>query len=118
MDNVHRQALQRANGAAQTGQAMTDRPWSGDACSLVEAFRRGERSPVEELDLTLAAIERSHLRAFAHLDPDGARAAAETADVSLPWGGVPVGIKELERVKGWPCTEASLVFQDRVGTYD
>jgi aspartyl-tRNA(Asn)/glutamyl-tRNA(Gln) amidotransferase subunit A len=66
----------------------------------------------------MAAIERSHLHAFAHLDPDGARAAAEAADVSLPWGGVPVGMKELERVNGWPCTEASLVFRDRVGTYD
>jgi aspartyl-tRNA(Asn)/glutamyl-tRNA(Gln) amidotransferase subunit A len=27
-------------------------------------------------------------------------------------------MKELERVNGWPCTEASLVFRDRVGTYD
>ena len=25
-------------------------PWRGDACSLVDAFRAGERSPVEELE--------------------------------------------------------------------
>ena len=29
---------------------MTDPPWSGDACSLVEAYRRGEHSPADELD--------------------------------------------------------------------
>ena len=35
----------------------TDTPWQGDACSLVDAFRAGDRSPVEELEATLAAIE-------------------------------------------------------------
>ena len=47
--------------------------------------------------------------------PTGARAAAAAADVSLPFGGVPLGVKELEPVEGWPATEASLVFDDRVG---
>lgn len=96
----------------------TDAPWSGDACSLVDAFRRGERSPVEELEASIAAIEASDLNAFAHRDFDGARAAAATADVSRPFGGVPFAIKELEQVEGWPYTEASLVFKDRIGAYD
>lgn len=95
---------------------MTDMPWQGDACSLVDAFRAGERSPLEELDATLAAIERSELNCFSFLDPERAREAAAAADVSLPFGGVPAGIKELEPVAGWPWTEASLVFQDRVAT--
>ncbi len=93
---------------------MTDEPWSGDASSLVDAFRAGERSPEEELDATLAAIERSELNAFAHLDPDRASAAAKSADLSKPFGGVPTGIKELEPVTGWPFTEASLVHRDRI----
>ena len=38
---------------------MGDVPWAGDACSLVDAFRRGERSPREELEATLDAIEAS-----------------------------------------------------------
>jgi Asp-tRNA(Asn)/Glu-tRNA(Gln) amidotransferase A subunit family amidase len=97
---------------------MVDSPWSGDACSLVDAFRSGERAPVEELEASLAAIERSDLNAFAYLDPDVAREAAAVADVSLPFGGVPFGIKELEQVKGWPYTEASLIFADRIGAYD
>jgi Asp-tRNA(Asn)/Glu-tRNA(Gln) amidotransferase A subunit family amidase len=96
---------------------MADLPWQGDACSLVEAFRRGEHSPVDELEATLRAIASSDLNCFSHLDPEGARAAAAAADVSLPFGGVPTGIKELEPVEGWPWTEASLVFADRVATH-
>jgi Asp-tRNA(Asn)/Glu-tRNA(Gln) amidotransferase A subunit family amidase len=36
------------------------------------------------------------------------------ADVSLPFGGVPFGVKELERVKDWPFTDASMIFKDRI----
>ena len=95
---------------------MTDAPWSGDACSLVDAFRRGERSPREELDASLAAIDATDLNCFSFLDPEGAIAAAEQADVDRPFGGVPVGLKELENHEGWPDTEASLVFADRIAT--
>ncbi|MCU1499967.1 MAG: putative Amidase [Acidimicrobiales bacterium] len=96
---------------------MTDTPWQGDACSLVDAFRAGDRSPVEELDATLAAIEASDLNAFSHLDPARAREVAAHADLSLPFGGVPTGVKELEAVEGWPQTGASLVHQDRVADH-
>ncbi len=37
---------------------------------------------------------------------------------SLPFGGVPVGVKELDAVTGWPYTEASLVYKDRVADHD
>lgn len=93
-----------------------DTPWRDDACSLVDAFRAGERSPVEEVEATLAAIEASDLNCFSFLDPERALDAANHADLSLPFGGVPVGIKELESVAGWPATEASLVYADRVAT--
>jgi aspartyl-tRNA(Asn)/glutamyl-tRNA(Gln) amidotransferase subunit A len=96
--------------------AMTDAPWTGDACSLVDAFRAGDRSPLDELDATLAAIEASDLNCFSHVDPERARAVAATADVSLPFGGVPVGVKELTAVEGWPNTDASLVFAGRTST--
>jgi Asp-tRNA(Asn)/Glu-tRNA(Gln) amidotransferase A subunit family amidase len=97
---------------------MPDTPWQGDACSLVDAFRAGDRSPLEELDATLAAVEASKLNAFSHLDPDAARAAARDADVSLPFGGVPLGVKELDRVAGWPHTEASTILRDEVASFD
>ena len=95
---------------------MADRPWQGDATSLVEAFRRGDHSPAEELAATFAAIDASDLNAFCFLDRERALAAAQHADLSLPFGGVPLGVKELERHDGWPDTDASLVFKDRVAT--
>lgn len=96
---------------------MVDGPWLGDACSLVDAFRRRERTPLEELDATLAAIERSGLNATAHLDVDAAREAAAAADVTRPFGGVPVGIKELTAVAGWPATEASVPLRAEVAAH-
>ena len=96
---------------------MTDAPWSGDACSLVDAFRSGERSPTEELDATWAAIDASELNAFVWLDTDQARHRAQAADVTQPFGGVPVGIKSLDTVEGWPYTEECLVFADRVADH-
>jgi aspartyl-tRNA(Asn)/glutamyl-tRNA(Gln) amidotransferase subunit A len=92
-------------------------PWPGDACSLVDAFRKGEISPVEELDRTFAAIEASDLNAFCFLDKESAYEQARKADVSLPFGGVPVGVKELDNVEGWPATEASFPLKDRVATH-
>lgn len=97
--------------------APSDAPWAGDACSLVDAFRRGERSPLEELHATFDAIERSNLNAFCFLDREHAEAAARRADVSLPFGGVPIGVKELDHVAGWPDTEACVVFEHRVATH-
>ena len=78
-------------------------PWTGDACSLVEAFRAGTLSPREALDACVEAIEGSPLNPFSHLDFERARADADRADVSLPFGGVPFGVKELEQVAGWPA---------------
>jgi len=92
---------------------MTDQPWQGDACSLVDAYRRGELSPVEQTEAVLDAIASSDLNAFAYMHAEEARDRAKEADISKPFGGVPIGIKELDAVKGWPFTEASLVFADR-----
>jgi Asp-tRNA(Asn)/Glu-tRNA(Gln) amidotransferase A subunit family amidase len=99
-------------------RSVTDQPWLADACSLVDAFRTGTISPSEALDGSLAAIDSSSLNAFCYLDVETARAAAAKADVSLPFGGVPVGVKELEPINGWPYTEASLVFKDRIADHD
>ncbi len=96
---------------------MADHAWAGDACSLVDAFRKGEITPPEALELSLAAIEGSALNACSYVDAGAARRAAQQADVTLPFGGVPVGIKELEPVEGWPLTEASLVYADRKATF-
>jgi aspartyl-tRNA(Asn)/glutamyl-tRNA(Gln) amidotransferase subunit A len=97
---------------------MSAEPWVGDACSLVDEFRAGNRSPAEELDATLAAIEGSKLNAWSYVDAEAARAAAKHADVNLPFGGVPIGVKQLTAVAGWPATEASVPLRDRVAEHD
>ena len=96
---------------------MADTPWLGDTCSLVEAFRTGERSPVEELEASFAAIDDSELNAFAFVDRERAIDRAKGADVSQPFGGVPTGVKELDQVAGWPNTGASLVFKDEIADH-
>ncbi len=90
----------------------------GDACSLVDAFRTGTISPTEALEGSLGAVKASKLNAVCFVDEERAREAAASADVNLPLGGVPIGVKELDPVKGWPQTEASLVFKDRIAEYD
>jgi aspartyl-tRNA(Asn)/glutamyl-tRNA(Gln) amidotransferase subunit A len=65
------------------------------------------------LQATLEAIAASELNCISYLDADGAMARANEADVSLPFGGIPMGIKELDYVTGWPSTEASVPFADR-----
>ena len=91
--------------------------WTGDAVGLVEAFRAGERSPLEELEASFAAVDASDLNAVCFEDRDAARAAAAAADVSLPFGGVPVGVKELTPVEGWPDTEASVPLRDGIASH-
>jgi len=93
---------------------MGNTPWQGDACSLVDEFRAGRRSPSEDLDATLEESDRSTLNAICFVDVERARGAARTADVSKPFGGVPMGVKELDSVEGWPDTHASVPLRHQV----
>ncbi len=97
---------------------MSNQPWLEDACALVDAFRAKTISPTEALEASLGAIAASKLNAVCFVDEEQARASAASADVSLPFGGVPIGVKELDPVKGWPQTEASLVLKDEICEYD
>ena len=104
-------------GGAHYGRRMGNTPWQGDACSLVDEFRAGRRSPLEELQATYEAIDASDLNAFSYLPREQAEAAARSADVSKPFGGVPIGVKELDDVEGWPATHACVVFADEVSPH-
>ena len=88
--------------------------WNSDACGLVDEFRSGQLHPAEVMSETLSEIASSTLNAFSFIDEEGALTAAANADAEAPFGGVPLGVKELDAVKGWPLTEASAVFADRV----
>src|SRR5580692_3537389 len=105
-------------GGEGVPSAIMTTPWTEDACSLVDAFRANELSPLEALESCIDAIDASPLNACSYTDFERARADAAVADVSLPFGGVPFGVKELERVKGWPFTDASMIFKDRISDHD
>lgn len=91
--------------------STTDNPWTGDACSLVDAFRSKERSPLEELQASLHAIEKSSLNAFSFVDPEGATQRAKSADVSKPFGGFHLELKNSMPCKGGPTQRRAWSLQ-------
>jgi amidase len=89
------------------------------AAELAAAVRRKDVSPVELVDLFLARIERldGRLNSFCHrADDDVRKAAAVAADAVVtadapenlpPFHGVPLPIKDLNDVAGWPTSYGS-----------
>src|ERR1700689_5667521 len=85
------------------------------ACELADALRRRELSAIELLDACIAAIDRlgPELNAVIWRNDEDGRAAAAEADrrlaagESAPFLGVPLPIKDLTPVAGWPVTFGS-----------
>ncbi len=88
------------------------------ALDLAAAIRERRISPTEAMDMYLARVDQLDmtLNAFAFRDDERARAGAaaatelvaNTAPESLPpFCGVPIPIKDLNRVQGWPTTYGS-----------
>jgi aspartyl-tRNA(Asn)/glutamyl-tRNA(Gln) amidotransferase subunit A len=96
------------------------------ASELLECYRRGELSPVEATRAVLERIERHNptLRAYLHVDADGALRAAAAAEAAYlagnagPLAGVPLSIKDLVNVRDMPTTFGSLLYRDYVATED
>lgn len=97
--------------------------WERSATEIADEVRAGKLSAQEVLAVHLDRIDRldSELNSISYLDLDAARQQAADIDAQVAAGsdpgvlaGVPVGVKELVSVAGWPDTEASLVYKDRV----
>ena len=94
---------------------MSDLGPSSTASDLAAALRRREISSSELLDACLAAVDERNpaLNAMALRNDEQARAAAADADRRLatgeqaPFLGVPMPIKDLTPVAGWPVTYGS-----------
>jgi amidase len=88
---------------------------TSSAVDLAAALRARELSAVELLDACLAAVDERNpeLNAMVWRDDEAARAAARDADSRLtagddaPFLGVPIPIKDLTAVAGWPLTYGS-----------
>ena len=100
---------------------MNDPVWM-TASELSVAYRAKALSPVEAVRAVLACIERIDpaINAFCHVDPDTTVAEAIEAERRWtvgaplsPLDGVPVSIKDLMWVRGWPCRYGSLAESDK-----
>jgi amidase len=88
---------------------------SSSALELAAGLRAGELSAVELLEACLAAVDQRNdqLNAVTWRNDDDARAAAAAADRRIaagddaPFLGVPIPIKDLTPVAGWPVTYGS-----------
>ncbi|MGV3533665.1 MAG: amidase family protein, partial [Chthoniobacteraceae bacterium] len=87
---------------------------------LQQKLRARELSPLEALTALDERISQVDPRIQGYLsrDLDLARKAAESADVSLPLGGVPIAIKDAINVNGEACKCASKILEGYKSTYD
>jgi aspartyl-tRNA(Asn)/glutamyl-tRNA(Gln) amidotransferase subunit A len=90
------------------------------AAELQQGFRAKAFHPVDVLRALESRIQSVDptVQAFLSRDFEAALHRAETADVSLPLGGIPIGIKDVINVKGDPCTCASKILQGYTAPYD
>ncbi|HEY3797331.1 MAG TPA: amidase [Caulobacteraceae bacterium] len=97
------------------------------AATLSALYRSGAASPVEVLSAVLARAEavNPRINALTLVDAEPALAAARASEARWkagaplsPIDGVPVSIKELIRVKGWPYTMASRLTDKTPATED
>jgi amidase len=89
------------------------------ALDIAAAIKAKDVSPLEVTDAYLARIDKLEhdLNTFAHQDPERVRRAASEATETVaraddtaelpPFHGVPMPIKNLNPVAGWPCTYGS-----------
>ena len=87
--------------AAQTLSSLRRQLTAGDITS---------RDIVEDV-IAQVTTRDGDIGAFLTHDADTALAAADQADLTLPLGGIPIGIKDNINVKGQPCTCASKFLQ-------
>jgi len=87
---------------------------------LQSQFRSGAASPVDALQALESRIARvdGDIHGYLSRDFETALAAAKSADISLPLGGVPIAIKDVINVQGEPCTCASQILKGYIAPYD
>ena len=97
------------------------------AVEMAEALTKGETSSVE---LTQSHLDRiadvdGQVKAFLHVDADGALAQAKDVDAKLkageklsPLAGIPLALKDILAQKGVPTTAGSKILEGWRPPYD
>lgn len=84
---------------------------------LLRAKEISAREAVEALRDRIAEMD-PQIGAYLSLDVEAALRAADSADLSLPLGGVPIACKDIISVGGQPCTCASKILENYRALYD
>ncbi|CAA0117401.1 Acylamidase [Mycolicibacterium vanbaalenii] len=88
--------------------------------------RSGDVSASDVVSRTLSLVEQlnADLNAFVHIDTEWALELARDIDAKVargvdpgPLAGVPMGVKELQAVAGWPCAMGSTLYSDRIADH-
>ena len=95
--------------------------------TAADDIHRGRLTPIDLLEVCLERIDRleDRLHAWVFVDPKAARAEAERLTSELrrgdrrgPLHGIPVGIKDIFDVAGWPTAAGSRLWKDRIAGRD
>lgn len=106
---------------------MTTDLTQASAAELSRLYRKGKASPVETMKAVLARAETlaPAINALCKVDAEPALAAARASEKRWkkgeplsPLDGMPVSIKELIRVKGWPVSMGSKLTDKRPADTD
>ena len=100
-------------------------PWLEDASSLADSIRNGDIRAADATEASLKALEATNLNPTTMLDAERARRDAAAIDERIARGedpglfaGVPMLVKDVEDVAGWPTTHGSLVYKDKIAEND
>lgn len=87
---------------------------------LRQQLTAGETTPTAILEKLAGEITArdSQTGAYLSYDLEAALAEAATTDLSLPLGGIPIGIKDNMNVLGQPCTCGSKFLENFISPYD
>ncbi len=100
---------------------MSDSAATLTIAELQQDYRQGKRSPVEAIKDLIGVIKSgdANVGAYLGIDEESALMSAESADINLPLGGIPIAIKDLINVKGQACSCASKFLEGSyISTYD
>ncbi len=83
-------------------------------------LRAKEITPTEIIEALAKRIEavEPNIQALLDINLESALAAARSADVSLPLGGLPIAIKDVINTRGEPCTCGSQILKNYRAPYD
>jgi aspartyl-tRNA(Asn)/glutamyl-tRNA(Gln) amidotransferase subunit A len=95
--------------------------------AAAEAIRAGRSTPIDLLDACFANIDchEDRVHAWVFVDRDGARVEAQRltdeakrGQVRGPLHGIPIGIKDIFDVSGWPTTAGSKLWANSIARKD